>query len=130
MSYAMTMYQRAMRSESLEHIIPVLERSGKETDFPINKPYVSFGTEYEQGEYLLGSDSPLMKEIMTVTVSAADTTDGEYCRALAKEVCMNVVNLDEDKRIISINAGNCRYDAARCAYTISMKFGLSGSCEQ
>lgn len=124
MSYAMTIYQRALHCESLAHIKPVLERNFAAADFPIEKPYVSFGTEYVKGEFLLGNDSPLMEESMTVTVSVSDKTDGEYCRALAKEVCLAVVGLDEEKRIISINAGECRYDPVRCAYSIIMKFGI------
>ncbi len=125
MSYAMTMYLRAKQSESFAHVIPVLERNSTVTDFPIEKPYVSFGIESEEGEFLLGNDTPVVREVMTVTVSVSDESSGEYCRALAKEICMYVVGLDEEKRIISISSGGCRHEPALGAYTIKMSFGIN-----
>ncbi len=123
MTFAEEMYFKALDDPAFSDMKPVLEKCAGELPFPLEKPYVSFGTEYENGSCLLGSGM-VVSEIMTVNVAVDEEINEGYCRECAKAVTLAVMSLDTGKRIISVSAGGCEYNDAVGCYSIKLKFGL------
>ncbi len=125
MTFASEMYFKALKDHAFSEMQPVLERQAGVLPFPIEKPYVSFGTESESGEYLLGSDGGMVaNEIMTVNVAVSEETNENYCRECARNAALAIISLDTEKRIISVSAENCKYNSAAGVYVVKIKFGL------
>ena len=125
MSYAFTMYETVNQSGILSEMCCILEYQGEKIPFPLKKNYLVFGTELEEGDFLLGDDGePQIREVMTVEILTPEYYNGEYCRECAKDVCMTIVGLDAEKRINSLSSGKCEYDKDLSGYRIRLKFGL------
>ncbi len=125
MIYAADMYSKALKHPELAGMNMVLEKQAGVLPFPLDRPYVSFGTEYESGGFLLGSqNSMITSEYMVVNVAVSEEINEDYCRSCARTVTLALMSLDTDKRIISVSAGSCEHDEAIGSYTIKMKFGL------
>lgn len=125
MTFAEDMYFKALNDPAFSDMKLVLEKCAGELPFPLEKPYVSFGSEYESGVSLLGNDSGMVvKETMVVNVAVDEEINSEYCRECAREVTLAVINLDTEKKIISVSAGGCEYNDSVGCYSIKIKFGL------
>lgn len=125
MSYAEIMLERAKERGSLSDIVFRLGGSGRKLPFPLDKVYVSLESTAEEGELLLGDDDGLCtKESLTASVLVSERESAEKCREYAKRVCMELMRLDSDKRIISVAAGKCVYDEAAAGRRTVIVFGL------
>ncbi len=129
MSYAEIMMNRAKESQKLYGMEIVDENNNKKIPFPLTKPFVSFGTEIEEGGFLVGcEDGILTAETMTVNIAVGEKEGAENCRKYAEQLCMELTALDNDKRIISLSAGKCVFDESVLCYRISIRFGLREIC--
>lgn len=128
MSYAFTMYERARAGnvfDDFDTMECVLEDHWEKLPYPPEINYLAFGTVQEEGDFLLGDQTePQIRETMIVSLLTPEELNGEYCRECAKDVCMKLIELDTDKRILSVSAGKCEYERALGGYCITMKFGL------
>lgn len=129
MSYAEIMMNRAKESQKLSDMEIVDENNNKKIPFPLTKPFVSFGTEIEEGGFPVGcEDGILTAETMTVNIAVGEKEGAENCRKYAEQLCMELTALDSDKRIISLSAGKCVFDESVLCYRISIRFGLREIC--
>ena len=125
MTFAEDMYSKSLNDTSFSEMKSVLDKIAGELPFPLEKPYVSFGTEYENASCLLGNgDSMVIGEVMVVNVAVSEEFDENYCRERAREVALAVMKLDTGKRIMPVTVGRCEYNDTVGCYNITIKFGL------
>ncbi len=125
MSFALDMYDKAKHHPAMEGFCCVLEGHPAKLPFPLSVPYICFGTEKIDSQYLLGDDEGVIEtEVMTVKITVPDGFNGDYCRECAKCVTLALADLDDEKRIISISAGECSFDEHSYGYSLKLKFGL------
>lgn len=126
MTYSFEMYSAAKKHPDLADMTMVTETESNTLPFPLDKPYVSFGTEYENSGFLIGDQNgTLTSECMTVCVAVSDRYDAVYCRECAQVVSLVLMNLDKERRIISISSEKCEYIEEMACYSIKIRFGLS-----
>ncbi len=125
MTFAEDMYARALNDPAFSEMKPVADKRTGELPFPLEKPYVSFGTEYEDCGCLLGNGkSMIVREVMVANVAVNEETDENYCRECARNVALAIMNLDTAKRIISVSVEKCEHNESIGCYNIKIKFGL------
>ena len=125
MSFAFDMYDKAKHHPYLEGFCCIMEGHPDKLPFPLSCPYICFGTEIQSEEYLIGDDDGAVEnEVMNVRITVPDGYNADYCRECAKCVTLALDELDDEKRIISISAGECGFDEHSYGYSLKMKFGL------
>lgn len=119
------MLERARNSESLQGMQLTEANAFRRAPFPLTKPWVCFSSGEESGSCLLGDKcGVLTEEKLFVSVSVGEDIGGEGCRETAGRVCMEIMRLDEEIRIISVSVGKPVYDSTRCCWRTELCFGL------
>lgn len=95
--------------------------------YPITKPYITLGADNVKSDiFLLGmKDYNIFSESIFVSVTTGEESGRNFCERTAKDICLEILRLDSEKRINSVSVGKCAYDKNIFGYRTVMIFGLS-----
>ena len=94
--------------------------------FPLPCPYVAVSDGQAKGDYLPGTDIPLMNPAAVVKVFVPEADGAAYCRECAGRVCVSVTEGDEDRMITSVSVSPCSFCDEYMAWEYDIVFGLRG----
>ncbi len=119
-------YDSAVNDGFFDNFKLMLENDFHQLKFPVRNDIISFGTEKnDRLDFLLGYDIVESGDEKTVvTVLTDERSGGAYCEQCAKDICMKILELDNDRMIISVTVDRCVYDPNAFAYKVKMSFGL------
>ena len=119
-------YDSAVNDGFFDNFKLMLENDFHQLKFPFRNDIISFGTEKnDRLDFLLGYDIVESGDEKTVvTVLTDERSGGAYCEQCAKDICMKILELDNDRMIISVTVDRCVYDPNAFAYKVKMSFGL------
>lgn len=123
------LYRSALQDSFFADFHLIQSYDFQKLNFPIKNTVISFGSEKnDRMHFLLGYDIfESGDEKVVVTVLTGEKHGGAYCEQLAKDICMKILELDQNKNIISIAVERCMYDPNVFAYKIKMTFGIRES---
>lgn len=125
LSNAQILLERVKACQDMSDIRFLAANSGCMSAYPPDKPYVSFCDGEAKGEFLLGDASgTIMEEKVNISILTAEKHGAVYCRRCAERVCVRLMELDEESRIISVAAGEAHFDEASGGWRISISLGL------
>lgn len=124
MNYIECLMDRAANSDKFDNT--EISGSGSEQVIPVppRKVYAVFSSEKENADFIIGDDNGLYSETLCVRVITAENEGSQKCKAEARKICLDLLELDLEKRIISVAAGECKYNEDYLAYEMCIHFGM------
>lgn len=98
--------------------------SGHLLPYPLSGAVIAVSLGEAQGEYLLGQDDPLLREQLLVRVAVPQESGSRECRRIAQKTAEEILEADEEKRILSFSLGLCQADEESGIRRLDMTFGL------
>lgn len=92
--------------------------------FPLPCPYIAVSDGQAKGEYLTGTNAPLITPTVIVSVLVPESAGAGYCRECAEQVCIAVTDGDEERLITSVSVSPCSFSDENMAWKYDIVFGI------
>ncbi len=98
--------------------------SGRALPYPLPGPVAAFSMGKAQGAFLLGQEAPILREELLLRLAFPLKTPAGECRRIAREVVEEVMEADEEKKILTILMTTPEAALTQGVRRLDLTFGL------
>lgn len=124
MSYCQTIMQALSADEALSDMYIVAGGNADILPFPLPDAYVAVSDGQTEGDFLPGTDTPVMQPAVVINVFTPESEGAPFCRECAEAVCCAVTESDSGRMITSVSVSPCKYCDEYMAWEYDIVFGI------